>query len=88
MAEVEQTEVPPAEEQLLEGEHAAEGEEAPAEAAEGEEEATGPPELSELDILERMEKMKLLENILVEQGEDADGLKPFFMNTSNYFKYQ
>ena len=47
MAEVEQTEVPPAEEQLLEGEHAAEGEDAPAEGeeapAEGEEEATSPP---------------------------------------------
>ena len=45
-------------------------------------------ELGELDILERMEKMKLLESTLVEMGEDAVGLKPFFMNTSNYMKYQ
>ena len=31
--------------------------------------------------------MQLLETLLVEEGEDADGLKGFFMNTSNYFKY-
>ena len=31
--------------------------------------------------------MQLLETLLVEEGEDAAGLKGFFMNTSNYMKY-